>query len=372
MEVAWSYFNELDVLCKKSANKGKGKKAARGSLNLDAVKKLVLLAFEGRHSKCFRHFLTLGDNTASTKLYAMLRKLGRYWKCSQDLVKCVQSETFAGLFGNIEICAVPRIPARPLMSSYPIEDGRGLLGLLLSIGYQDDDLAGYCRETGQGVLEMEEEFRKLERKELYVHAEIGLIFFYAAHPELFPAPQIGCSKHACFLCNIFIKHHPHFQIRNTHKKIYVGWGIPDLGAIDEDSWTLYLRDTIQQTIQDMEKAVRFEFLDSPRKRKPVFLPPESSSGVSETVMAETVVAETVVGQTEESSVAGSVGDQLEYVEDLPSGGQRRVITQKGVGKLLGVSMDKYFKNDEDEVEKSFDEMEFDHDIPPAVGKQQHY
>lgn len=365
MEAAWSYFNELDVLCKKSANKGKGKKAARGSLNLDAVKKLVLLAFEGRHSKCFRHFLTLGDNTVSSKLYAMLRKLGRYWKCSQDLVKCAQSETFADLFGNIEICAVPRIPARPLMPSNPVEGGGGLLKFLSSIGYHDDDLAGYCRETGQTVLEMEEEFRRLERKELYVHAEIGLIFFYATHPELFPAPQIGCSKHACFLCNIFIKHHPHFQIRNTHKKIYVGWGIPDTGAINDDS---YLRDTIQRTIQDMEKAVRFEFLDSPRKRKPVFLPPESSSGVSETMIAETVVAETVVGRMEGSLVARSVGDQTEYVEDLPSGGQVRTITQRGIGKLFGLSMDKYFKNDTDEVEEPFDEVGFNHDIPPAVSK----
>lgn len=346
MEVAWSYFNELDGLCKKAVNKGKGKKASRGSLNLDAVKKLVLLAFEGRHSKCFRHFLTLGDNTASTKLYMMLRKLGRYWKCSQDLVKCAQSETLAGLFGNIEFCAIPRVPARPSIPSYT--GANGLLEFLISIGYHGDDLAGYCRETGQTVFEMEEGFRKLERKELYVHAEIGLIFFYAAHPEFFPAPQIGCSKHACFLCNTFIKHHPHFQVRNTHKKIYVGWGIPDFGvAIDEDSWALYLQNTIQLTIQDMEKVVRFEFLDSPRKKKPVFLPPESSSGVSETVVAGTVVG---------SSITKSAADQTKYVEDLPGSGQRKVITQKGIGKILGASIDKYF-----------DGMGFDQDIPPATG-----
>lgn len=369
MEAAWSYFNELDALCKKSANKGKGKKAARGNINLDAVKKLVLLAFEGRHSKCFRYFLTLGDNNAYAKLYAMLRKLGRYWKCSQDLVKCAQSEALAGLFGNIEFCAIPRIPARSLISSHPNSDGHGLLEFLSSIGYHEDDLVGYCRETGQTVLEMEEEFRKLERKELYVHAEIGLIFFYAAHPEFCAAPQIGCSKHACFLCNTFIKHHPHFQVRNTHKKIYVGWGIPNLEAIiDEDSWSLYLRDTLQQTIRDMEKAVRFEFLDSPRKRKPAFLPPESSSGVSETVMAETVIAETVVGQAKGDLTARSVGGQTEYTEDLPSGGQRKTITQKGIGKLLGVSMDKYFESGTEESEESFDEEEFNHDIPPATGK----
>lgn len=367
MEAAWSYFNELDALCKKSVNKGKGKKAARGNINLDAVKKLVLLAFEGRHSKCFRYFLTLGDSTAYAKLYTMLRKLGRYWKCSQNLVKCAQSEALGGLFGNIEFCAIPRIPARSLTPSHPGSDGRGLLGFLSSIGYQEDDLAGYCRETGQKVPEMEEEFRRLERKELYVHAEIGLVFFYAAHPEFCPAPQIGCSKHACFLCNIFIKHHPHFHVRNTHKKIYVGWGIPNLEAIDEDSWSLYLRDTIQQTIQDMEKAVRFEFLDSPRKRKQVFFPPESSSGVSETV-AETVIAETVVGQAKGGLVAGSVEDQTEYIEHLPSGGQRKTITQKGIGKLLGVSIDKYFESSTDESEESFDEEEFNHDIPPATGK----
>lgn len=366
MEAAWSYFNKLDGLCKRSANRGKGKKAARGSLKIDSVKQLVLLAYEGRHSKCFRYLLTAGERNPSTRLYMMLRKLGRYWKCTLDLVRCVRSETFTGLFQNIEFCAIPRMPARspipPFSSAHPSPRENRLLEFLKSIGYSEVDLAGYCRETNQRVSEVEEEFKKLERKELYVHAEIGLIFFYAVHPEFSPAPQIGCSKHACFLCNIFIKHHPHFQIRDTHNKIYVGWGVPDLsGTIGNAQYPPYLQDTIRKTMQDMENAVRFGFLDSPKKKSPIFLPPDSSSGVSETV----------VGQEVEGSVMGS---EIEGTVDLQDDGRRRVITQNEIRKMLGVSMDRYFNIDSDDLNDRFEEMEIIPDIPPTAitCKQRHF
>lgn len=308
MKAARSYFDELDQLCTKSAKKEKEKGYPQERFDAVGVKNLILLSFEGRHSKCFAQLLTLGNENASMKLYRMLRKLSRYWKCTVDLVECARSKSLAGLFQNVEFCATPWTPAKPPTSPLP---GQGqLLKFLISLGYHEAEVLKRCASK---YSRLNAEFQRLQGKDLYVHAEIGLIYYYATHPELQPAREIGCSKHACFLCDIFIKHHPDFEVRATHKKIYVGWGLPDLKGVSvRDRFSSeILQNAITKTIRDIEDAVKTEF-DSPRGTQPNNLSPDSSSGVSET---ETVDSGTVVG----SPAAKSMAESTDIVDplDLP-------------------------------------------------------
>lgn len=286
MKAARAHFDELDQLCTKLTNKRKAN-PSHGLFNIPEVKDLIMLAFRGRHSKCFPHLLTLGDKTASRKLYNILRKLSRYWKCTEDLVECAQSESLTGLFKNVEFCAIPRTPAKSYTS--PSSNQNQLLKFLTSLGYHEAEVLKRC---GSRYSKLNAKFGKLQEKDLYVHAEIGLIYYYATHPELQPAREIGCSKHACFLCDLFIKHHPNFRVRATHKKVYVGWGLPDLKGVGiNDAFSSEtLQNAITKTMQDIEDAVKTEF-DSPRDKQPD-LPPDSSSGVSET---EAVDSGTVSG-----------------------------------------------------------------------------
>jgi hypothetical protein len=60
-----------------------------------------------------------------------------------------------------------------------------------------------------------------------VHAEIQLLFFYEAQPNL-PRPRIICSsKSACYLCNLFFHLHDSFQVPRTHGRLYSKWTLPD-------------------------------------------------------------------------------------------------------------------------------------------------
>lgn len=322
MKAARAYFDELDQLCTKLTNKWK-ESPSHGRFNIPEVKDVIMLAFGGRHSACFPHLLTLGDETASRKLYQILRKLSRYWKCTEDLVECAQSESLTGLFKNVEFCAIPWTPAKSYTS--PSLNQNLLLKFLTSLGYHEAEVLKRCGPRYSGL---NAKFWRLQEKDLYVHAEIGLIYYYTTHPELQPAREIGCSKHACFLCDLFIKHHRNFQVRATHKKIYVGWGLPDLKGvrINDASSSEALENAIAKTVQGLEVAVKTEF-DSPRDKQPNDFPPDSSSGVSET---ETVDSGTVIG----SPVTEPVREVVHSVEPLDLY-HDRIKNERGFPKISG-------------------------------------
>lgn len=306
MKAARAYFDELDQLCTKSTNQWK-ENSSHKRFNIAEVKDLIMLAFKGRHSMCFPHLLTLGDETASRKLYQILRKLSRYWKCAKDLVECAQSESLTGVFKNVEFYAIPWTPAKSYTS--PSSNQHQLLKFLTSLGYHEAEVLKKC---GSRYSELNAQFGRLQEKDLHVHAEIGLIYYYASHPELRPAREIGCSKHACSLCDLFIKHHPNFRVRATHKKVYVGWGLPDLTSVGiSDAFSSEaLRNAITKTVHDIEDAVKTEF-DSLKAKQPNELSPDSSSGVSET---ETVDSGTVTGSPVVEPVRGAV-DNVEPLDD---------------------------------------------------------
>lgn len=71
--------------------------------------------------------------------------------------------------------------------------------------------------------------------ELFVHAEIQLVTYYAARPSC-PQPRvIGASKEACFLCNSFLRAFGSFLVSKTHGRLYSKWTVPDLAIYDEQT-----------------------------------------------------------------------------------------------------------------------------------------
>ena len=84
-------------------------------------------------------------------------------------------------------------------------------------------------------------------KTMHVHAEVQLV----AHYDLVSSQQIqagillprtiGTSKHLCYLCFLFIKHHGRFQPANTHGRLYDQWTVPDLLEFDEERRQLYMK-----------------------------------------------------------------------------------------------------------------------------------
>jgi hypothetical protein len=87
----------------------------------------------------------------------------------------------------------------------------------------------------------------------HVHAEIQVLIFYELKGEMnAPIPRvIGTSKAACYLCDLFIKHHGRFLVTKTHGRIHSQWTVPDLKEFSTDS-VKSLRRTI--TLVDKEIA----------------------------------------------------------------------------------------------------------------------
>ena len=119
------------------------------------------------------------DPSLKNHLPNAIGKLGRYFSVSCELV-CAARDTTCSIFHNIQVQPYKiEMPA-------PIRD----------VGYK-------------------------------VHAEIQLLFFYEAHPNL-PRPRIICSsKSACYLCNLFFRLHGSFQVPRTHGRLYDKWTLPD-------------------------------------------------------------------------------------------------------------------------------------------------
>lgn len=65
-------------------------------------------------------------------------------------------------------------------------------------------------------------------KSCHVHAEVQLILHYEQHPPERPPRAIGCSKSACFLCDMLIQKLGKYQISFSHRRLYNQWTIKDV------------------------------------------------------------------------------------------------------------------------------------------------
>lgn len=69
--------------------------------------------------------------------------------------------------------------------------------------------------------------------EAKIHAEIQLLYHYEIEPLTLP-PRIVCSsKDACYICNQFILMHGKMHTSRCHGKIYTGWRLPALPALQD-------------------------------------------------------------------------------------------------------------------------------------------
>lgn len=92
-------------------------------------------------------------------------------------------------------------------------------------------------------------------KPCYVHAEVQLLLYYEQYPSNKLPRVIGCSKSACFLCDMLIKRLGNYQISCSHGRLYNRWTITD------ESWmsverALYFRDLLQTMTTEISFLAR--------------------------------------------------------------------------------------------------------------------
>lgn len=131
--------------------------------------------------------------------------------------------------------------------------------------------------------------RPVGSKVCFVHAEMQQIVHYTNHPHD-PSPRfIGCSKSACYLCDMFIQKHGLYRISHAHRRLYDLWTLPDL-----DYSASKEAQQLQVILKSMTKeisAIATGFQRSPRPPKQyraesiAFLPLTSGSTASNTSVA---------------------------------------------------------------------------------------
>ncbi|KAJ5374068.1 hypothetical protein N7517_006074 [Penicillium concentricum] len=120
----------------------------------------------------------------------------------------------------------------------------------------------------------------------FVHAEMQQIVHYMNHPHD-PSPRfIGCSKSACYLCDMFIQKHSGYRISHAHRRLYHQWTLPDLDySISEEAQRVQV--ILDSMTKEMAAIVR-GFQSSLRAPKQhgaeslAFLPLTSGSTASNT------------------------------------------------------------------------------------------
>jgi hypothetical protein len=147
------------------------------------------------------------------------------------------------------------------------------------------------------------------RSGIKVHAEIKLLFFYEAHPEITRPRVICASKSACYLCDLFIRLHGEFQTPGTFGKFNERWILPDwLDTIPSDRLQP-LRIVVEQFSMILDSEIGLA-LKSP-KRLPD--PLESTVGLSAQWSSSTVVSGLYIGTPPEqcSLVSSIIGSKLD-------------------------------------------------------------
>lgn len=115
----------------------------------------------------------------------------------------------------------------PATKSYILE-ASGKIGKYYSIAYELVSMARLkLHRIFNNIRVVPIDVCKLPNLHGRIHAEIKLLFFYEANPEL-NRPRVICSnKSACYLCNLFFEIHGGFIMPRTHGRLYGRWLLPD-------------------------------------------------------------------------------------------------------------------------------------------------
>lgn len=149
------------------------------------------------------HALGIRGEYSKKNIVTSLDKIGQYLTSCPRIAKMASSIRYGFMFGNIQIVRL--------------------------IPFQPRSILGRARHT---------------------HAEIQLLTHHRLHPYC-PSPRvIGISKATCYLCDLFLSHHPQYTVSATHGSIFEDWTVPD-----SEDYTNADRDELRGIVIAMNTAL---------------------------------------------------------------------------------------------------------------------
>ncbi|KAK1973531.1 hypothetical protein LZ30DRAFT_827934 [Colletotrichum cereale] len=183
---------------------------------LEALRMIVMscaqLALLGSTNSAEEHLKILGVRKplAASPEIRQVDKLARYLFTCRDLARLARKHSYRRLLSHVEITA--------------LESSQGLV------------------RPGSG-------------QRCFVHAEIQQIFDIEKQPHT-PAPRaIGCSKSACYLCDLFIRTHGDYAVSQTHGRLYEKWTLPDVEWMTTTQANRF-HGVVRSMIGDMQETIQ--------------------------------------------------------------------------------------------------------------------
>lgn len=153
------------------------------------IRRCADISRSGEHRSLEQQIILHGGSNLVTRNILQIDKLARYFNLCKDLGKLSQKCKFRNTTKAITLRYLEALP-----------------------GEQPNGASKIC----------------------YVHAEVQLILHYEQLPVHRPPRAIGCSKSACFLCDILVQKLQKYYISHSHKRLYNQWTITDVRWMTEE------------------------------------------------------------------------------------------------------------------------------------------
>lgn len=307
-------FRSLECLSSTAVNSEPGTRLLKSILL--TIERLLASADIGTLLQMIPKSIPSWSGPASESLAKSLTSLAQYSHAAQYLLRRARRNP---VFRALSIAEVPlRLSSEGSVSAEPRSTTASPSGFSIARQQkmQTDALFTKLAATLQkSTAEIELSVRKHAGQSKRVHAEVQLLLYYEENPTPLPPRIITSNKHACLLCNLFIKAHGRFLIRSCHGRLYPRWRIPPL---DELRLTEPAKLRMQQAIDEINHRLELKIkhhLDHARLRIPdpqesiVFVPDvytpsiQSAASITNSVVATNIAAATSRGHTSGLSAA---------------------------------------------------------------------
>ncbi|KAL2371456.1 hypothetical protein RJZ57_004118 [Blastomyces gilchristii] len=219
------------------------------------------------------------------RLQELLKKLGQHVTCSRRLVNAANNLPREFTLG-FEVKHIGPSPLVPICLPPKKSSVEGIIDRMIWDKQEQETIKEQLKQRRlRGLDEIAQEINALRSVKTQTHAELLLIDYIEQHEEIRVTNDkyIGCSKPACYLCHLYIRHHPgNYSLPDTSNKLYVKWRIPDIDPGDKDVKT-ELTEQAEKILDLIIQDIRRDFRNDLKRSRPRNMHADSSADMTTTV-----------------------------------------------------------------------------------------
>ncbi|KAK2807859.1 hypothetical protein FQN50_005248 [Emmonsiellopsis sp. PD_5] len=219
------------------------------------------------------------------RLKELVDKLGKHITCCRRLLDAATLLPREFVFGfDVKTIAPSKEAPIPLPESKSSVDR--IVGRMYSKPEQESVKTQLARHDPD-LKRISSEIKEHRRAKTQTHAELLIINYIEEHGCHFPDSDdryIGCSKPACYLCHLYIRHHPGgYSLPDTSKKLYTKWRVPDIYASDMEGRGKEKLKGTEKILDKMIQEIKTDFRNDINRPGPRAMHADSSADKTSTV-----------------------------------------------------------------------------------------